>query len=101
MEVGFIPIPRFNEQALCCQNRISFFPFFKELRGDVFGRVVLGVAVHAHGLELEESRSLTGTCSRDPALGRQIDGRDVVPIHNFPRHPVRPSPLNNVGNRHL
>lgn len=57
MEVGFIPITRLNEQALCCQNRISFFPFFKELWGTY----------------------LAGSCSEWPCMRMVLNSKKVGP----------------------
>src|SRR6516165_8638993 len=78
-------------------DRISLGPFREHLPGDVGRRVVLGVAVHAHGHGLDQGGALARPGAGDRAHRGLVHGEDVDAVYLFPGHAVRDGLGRQVG----
>src|SRR6185437_319781 len=85
-----------GELLLVAVHRVALLPDFEELLGHVAHVVVRAVAVHAHGLGLDQRRALAAARSLARLGGRVEDGLHVVAVHLHAREPIAASALDHV-----
>ena len=64
-------------------DRVLRLPLLELLLGHVARVVVLGVALHAEGLGLDQGRPAAGARPLHGPLGGLVDGEHVVAVHDL------------------
>ena len=78
-------------------NRVALGPLLHHFAGHVVGRVVLGVAVHAHGDGLDEGRAIPARARATATRGGLVHSEHVDAVHPLAGHPVRDGLGREVG----
>ena len=93
--------PAGEEELLEAQHGILLRPLVEELLRHVVGARGLLVAPHAEGLELEQRGPLAASRSAGGLAHRVVDGRQVVAVHDLPRHAVAGTAIGELPARVL